>query len=103
VIDAQGRIDTSSAPELETQLQELLARGKSRIIANMAHVSYISSSGLKVLLAALRKARDQQGELVLCNPQPKVLSILKMIGFDQIFPIAPDLKSAARLLEQQRP
>jgi len=76
------------------------APGDIHLTLDMADVSYISSSGLKVLLAALRQSRRQQGQLVLCNLQPKVASILEMIGFDQVFPIAQDLAAATCLLEQ---
>lgn len=101
VVTAKGRIDAASAPALEAQLKGLLAQSETRIVVDMANVSYISSSGLKVLLTALRQARQQRGQLALCNIQPKVASILEMIGFDQIFPIAQDLETAPRLLEQQ--
>lgn len=100
VVTAHGRVDAAAAPNLESQLKALLAQGKTQIVVDMADVSYISSSGLKVLLAALRQSRRQQGQLVLCNLQPKVASILEMIGFDQVFPIAQDLAAATCLLEQ---
>jgi len=100
VVTAHGRIDAAAAPDLESQLNALLAQGGVHIVVDMADVSYISSSGLKVLLAALRQARRQQGQLILCNLQPKVASIIDMIGFDQVFLIAPDLAAATSLLEQ---
>lgn len=103
VIYGHGRIDASAAPELEAQLQDLLAEGTNQIIVELSDASYISSSGLKALLTALRQARRQRGELVLCNLQPKVTLTLEMIGFDRVFPIAPDLAAAAQLLEHKGP
>jgi anti-anti-sigma factor len=100
VVTVHGRIDAATAPNLEGQLDALLAQGKAHIVVDMSDVSYISSSGLKVLLAGLRQARRQQGQLILCNLQPKVASIVDMIGFDQVFPIAQDLVAAISLLEQ---
>lgn len=100
VVTAHGRVDAATAPNLESQLKALLAQGKTQIVVDMADVSYISSSGLKVLLAALRHSRQQQGQLVLCSLQAKVTSILEMIGFDQVFPITQNLTAATRLLEQ---
>lgn len=100
VVTAHGRVDAANAPGLESQLEALLAQGNAQIVVDMADVSYISSSGLKVLLTALRQARRQQGQLVLCNLQPKVTSILEMIGFDQVFPMVKDLAAATCLLEQ---
>ncbi len=103
VARAYGRVDAATAPELEAQLYELLAQGEAQIVVDMAEVNYISSSGLKVLLATLRQARRQQGNLALCNLQPKVAAILEMAGFDLVFPIGQDLEAAIRLLEQARP
>jgi serine/threonine-protein kinase RsbW len=100
VVTARGRIDAAAAPDLESQLEAVLAQGNTHIVVDMADVSYISSSGLKVLLATLRQARRQGGQLVLCNLQPKVTSIIEVIGFDQVFLIAQDLAAATRLLQQ---
>jgi len=103
VAKAYGRVDAAKAPELEAQLDELLSQGEAQIVVDMAGVSYISSSGLKVLLTALRQARRQQGNLALCNLQPKVAAILEMAGFNLVFPIGQDLEAAIRLLEQTQP
>jgi anti-anti-sigma factor len=100
VVTVQGRVDAAAAPNLESQLQATLARGDVHIVVDMSDVSYISSSGLKVLLAALRQARRGQGQLILCSLQPQVTAIVEMIGFDQVFPIAPDLAAATSLLEK---
>jgi anti-anti-sigma factor len=100
VVTAQGRMDAASAPALEAELKALLDQGETRIVVDMAQVSYIASSGLKVLLATLRQVRQRQGRLILCNIQPKVASILEMIGFDQVFSIAPNLATASSLLDR---
>ena len=99
VVNTRGRIDAAQAPLLETRLKDLLTQGETKIVVNMADVPYISSSGLKVLLTALRRARRQQGDLVLCNLQPKVSSIMEMIGFDLVFPIAHNLETAPDLFK----
>jgi anti-anti-sigma factor len=103
VAKPHGRVDAATAPELEAQLYELLSQGEAQIVVDMTEVSYISSSGLKVLLAALRQARRQGGNLALCNLQPKVSAVLEMAGFDFVFPIGQDLAAAIRLLEQAQP
>ena len=100
VVTAHGRIDAAAAPNLESQLKALLTQSDARIVVDMADVSYISSSGLKVLLAALRQTRRQQGQLVLCDLQPKVTAIFEMSGFDRVFSIGQDLETAIHLLEQ---
>jgi len=99
VVRPRGRLEAASAPTLQARLAELLAQGQTRIVVDMADVTYTSSSGLKVLLSALRQARRQRGELVLSNVQPKVISILEMVGFDRVFPIAQDLHTASQFLQ----
>jgi len=99
VIAAHGRIDAATAPDLESQLEARLTQ-EARVVVDMADVSYISSSGLKVLLASLRRARRQQGQLVLCSLQPRVAAIFEMAGFDQVFTIGKDVEAAAQLLGQ---
>jgi len=98
-VTPRGRVDAASSPALGDRFKSILNRGETRIIVDMAEVSYISSSGLKVLLNASREARRRQGQLVLCNLEPKIASIIEMIGFDQVFPIAQDMEAAARLFE----
>jgi anti-anti-sigma factor len=98
IVAPQGRVDAVAAPDLETKLEALLEQGDVRIVVDMAQVSYISSSGLKVLLATLRQARQQQGQLILCDLQPRVAAIFEMAGFDQVFSIEQDLEAATRLL-----
>jgi len=98
VITPSGRVDANTAPDFEAELGGVLNQGDVRAVVDMAQVSYISSSGLKILLSALRQTRQQQGQLILCNLQPRVAAIFEMAGFDQVFSIGQDLETAIRLL-----
>ncbi len=94
VVSPRGRLDSRSAPLLEHTLNAQLESGHTWIVVDMHDVDYIASSGLKVLVAAWRRAREQQGDVILCGLQPRIVEIMEMVGFDMLFQLYPDLESA---------
>lgn len=95
VVEARGRLDAGLAPELEAQLNALLASGHARIVVDFGRVSYISSSGLKVLLVAMRAARRQGGDIRLCAMSERVRDVFTLSGFHKIFAIHATEQDAA--------
>lgn len=79
-IAIEGSVDTVTAPELEAAIAAL-PETLERLILDFAAVDYVSSAGLRVLLAA-----DQRlsGALVLCNVNPDVREVFEMTGFDEL-------------------
>lgn len=95
IVEARGRLDAGLAPELEAQLNALLAAGHAHIIVDFRRVSYISSSGLKVLLVAMRAARKQGGDIRLCAMSERVRDVFVLSGFHKIFAIDASEQEAA--------
>ena len=81
-----GRLDTTTAPQLEAELKELLP-GLTELKLNLAEMEYISSAGLRVLLSA-QKAMKKQGEMILTNVNATVMEVLEITGFLDILTIA---------------
>ena len=95
VIAVSGRIDSYTSPNLEEELDTLLAAGHCNIIMDFSNVSYLSSSGMLALINAEKKCLIQdRGKVLLANVPGQVLSSLKLAGFDQIFDIFPDVNTA---------
>ncbi len=90
----QGRLDTSSVPEFELILSEHLDAGRSRLVVDLADVTYVSSSGLRALLSVRRRARAGGGDVVLCNMAPRVREIFEMVGFVSLFGIFASVQEA---------
>ena len=90
-----GRIDHQSAPELQKTLDDLINQGQFKLVLDLSGVNYISSAGLRVLLAA-RKAvkRWNRGDLRLTHIQPYVRDTLDLVGFTRIFEIYDDVVDA---------
>ncbi len=84
VVEASGRLDALAAPQLDETLAQALARNAC-LVVDLAGVTYISSSSLRVLLLGVRRARRQGGDLKLCCLSPRVRKVLALAGFDQVF------------------
>jgi anti-sigma B factor antagonist len=87
IILFSGRMDANSSPEGENTIQSLVRSGRTKIVVNVSDLLYISSSGLRVLLAGLKQARQAGGDLRLSCLQPQVRDVITMTGFNRIFSI----------------
>ena len=81
----EGRLDTTTAPQLEKFLSEN-SKGIKDMVIDMAKLEYISSAGLRVLLAAHKKM-SKTGTLKLVNVCDEVMEVFDMTGFSDILDI----------------
>lgn len=82
-VKVDGRLDTSTSPELEGALAKILYADKVNDVRfDFADLEYISSSGLRVILASLKKIGGMGGKVHIENANSTVKSILSMTGFD---------------------
>lgn len=100
VLTPSGRIDSLTGRQFEAALSAQLEAGFNRVVVEMQSVTYISSTGLKVLLSAQRRAQAQGGGIALAALTQRVREVFEMSGFDTIFRLANATDEAARLLEQ---
>lgn len=77
-----GRLDTNTAPALETELKESLG-GVSELVIDIEDLAYISSAGLRVLLSA-QKTMNKQGTMVVKNVNAEIMEIFEITGFTDI-------------------
>lgn len=85
VVKLAGRLDTVTAPELETALKEILP-GISELVFDLETLEYVSSAGLRVLLSA-QKTMNAQGEMKVCNVNSTIMEIFEVTGFSDILTI----------------
>ena len=81
----EGRLDTTTAPKLEVELRSRVD-GVSRLVFDLAKLEYISSAGLRVLLA-MQKLMNRQGAMLLRNVNEAVMEVLEVTGFSDILRI----------------
>ena len=82
----EGRLDTITAPELETELKASLD-GVSKLTLDFSKLEYISSAGLRVLLST-QKRMNAQGSMTVTNVNATIMEIFEVTGFNDILTIA---------------
>lgn len=84
-IALEGRLDTTTAPQLEKELKEDVA-GVTELTFDFAKLEYISSAGLRVLLSA-QKIMNKQGHMAIRNVNEDIMEIFEVTGFSDILDI----------------
>ncbi|MBQ9333711.1 MAG: STAS domain-containing protein [Lachnospiraceae bacterium] len=85
IVNLEGRLDTSTSPQLENDLKANID-GVSSLIFDIKDLQYISSAGLRVLLSA-QKIMNKQGSMVIRNSSEEVKEIFDVTGFSDILTI----------------
>jgi len=87
IVSPEGRLDAPSSEELKAKMEGLIGDGCRKMVANLDRVEYISSSGLRVMLASLKQLRKTGGDLKLACLKPYVRETFEIAGFTQLFEI----------------
>jgi anti-sigma B factor antagonist len=94
VVHVAGEVDVYTSPSLKVALADATGDGCRVIIADLGKVPFIDSSGLGVLVGALRRVREAGGELRLVSEHEAVVKILRITGLDRVFPLYATLDQA---------
>jgi anti-anti-sigma factor len=86
VIALEGRLDTTTAPELQEQLIPEFDTVK-HIQLDFKQLVYVSSAGLRVLLLGEKTAKAKTGRMSLVNVSPEIQEIFEMTGFSEVLAI----------------
>ena len=81
----EGRLDTSTSPQLEAELRASVI-GVKELTFDLEKLDYVSSAGLRVLLAA-QKVMNRQGGMKVTNVKPEIMEIFEVTGFVDILKI----------------
>ncbi len=94
VVGIRGRLDTTTYGILEKKMEEFYDRGENRFLVDCAGMDYISSSGLRVLLIGMKRAKVLGGRFVICSLRDNIREIFDISGFSSIFEVFPDAGEA---------
>jgi anti-anti-sigma factor len=93
VLKVDGHLDSVSSASLEKRLKEIIAGSATRIVVDLADVSYISSGGWGIFVGEVRRLREQSGDVVLVGMSAEVYDVYELLGFNDIlraFNTAPE-------------
>lgn len=93
-----GRLDSLTAPEFDAWFGDRLAAGDNRLILDLTALNYISSAGLRSLLAAAKQSKTVSGKIVLCGLSGTVAEVFTMSGFLTIFTVVATPEEALRAM-----
>ncbi len=85
VVTVKGRMDAITAPVFEKTLSELIAGGEIRFVIEMAGLEYISSAGLRGILATAKALKGKGGQIRFANVAGTVKEVFDISGFGTIF------------------
>lgn len=94
ILELVGRLDTTNYTGVENKIMALLDAGERNFLLQCEKLEYISSSGLRVLLALLKRLGQNNGKLVLCCLNESITEIFEIAGFSSIFAIEKTLEGA---------
>ena len=81
-----GRLDTVTSADLEREVKDQLD-GVEKLVYDFENLEYVSSAGLRVLLAC-QKIMNKQGEMIVKNVETDIMEILEITGFTSVFKFA---------------
>ena len=94
ILALSGRLDTDTSADVELTLQDLLAAGERNFLIDLTGIGYVSSAGLRVLLATAKQLEGGKGSLRLCGLNPSVKQVFDVAGFSKLFALFPDRAAA---------
>ena len=87
VVAARGELDVNTAPELRERLSGLIGAGAKTVLVELSGVTFIDSTALSVLVSALKRLRQADGDLELSSPSPSVRRVFEITGLTRLFTI----------------
>lgn len=100
VVSVSGELDMATAPQLQDQISDLLEKGRTRLVFDLAEVSFCDSTGLSVFVRAKNSTDDAGGGTVrLAAPQRGVLRILEVSGLVEVLRTYPTVDEAVAAQE----
>lgn len=94
VVEASGRIDSSTAGEFEEALTQAMENGHKNLVLDLAEVDFLSSAGLRAMVNARKSLQAMGGNLCLAQPSERVVDTLEIAGLHVLFNSYPDRESA---------
>ena len=94
VLEIKGRLDSLTSVELEGQIKSALNAQPRAVVLDFSGVEFLSSAGLRVLLSAAKRCRQQSTKLALHSLMPNIAEVFDLGGLTVFLPAYPDRASA---------
>ncbi len=94
LVTVSGRVDSSNAAEFDNYLQQTVADGHHNVVLELSGINYMSSAGLRAIVALLREAKKHRGDVRIAKPSDRMKEVLQLAGLDSLFEVYDDETAA---------
>jgi len=99
IVELTGEIDVYTSPKVKDAITGLIDRGRYNLVISLEDVRYIDSTGLGVLIGALKRVREHGGSVNLVCTNPQIKKIFEITGLVKIFGMHESEASALKAIE----
>jgi len=92
VLSVGGEIDVYTAPSLREKIEEVLGDNVTMLAIDLENVGFLDSTGLGVLVGAMKRLNERDGNLVVTCTKPHILKVFEITGLSKVFDIRDDLE-----------
>ena len=94
IAKTEGRVDGTNAREFQVALEAAIDASERAVVLDMEKLSYISSSGLRVILLTAKTLRNRNAKFAVCSLSAPIQEVFEISGFDKIISIRPSQAEA---------
>ncbi len=87
VVSISGRMDAVTTPDVESRLRQLITSGEKQLVINLQQLDYISSAGLRALLATAKRLKAEQGDIAFAHLEGHVREVFEISGLYSVFKV----------------
>lgn len=99
VVLLDGEVDVFTAPTMRDGLAEPIRAGHHHLVLDMEKVTFLDSTGLGVLIGALKKVRAHDGSVRVVCTHERIIKIFRITGLARVFPIHPSIATALACIQ----
>lgn len=96
IVSVSGKMDAVTAPEYERRLRQLIDDGEKTFVNDFSGLAYISSAGLRSILATAKALKAKDGTLLFCGVTGPVRDVFEVSGFGSLFQLHDSPESALK-------
>lgn len=101
IVEVHGEIDTYTSPKIREEINDLIEKGCNNLIVDLTDVRYMDSTGLGVLIGALKRVKEKGGCINIATTDFLILRAFKVTGLKRIFGIFDSVEKAKTAIEKE--
>lgn len=94
IVEVSGEVDVYTAPDLRQNLRDATTESGRRVVVDMTNVKFLDSTGLGVLVGAMGRIREGDGDMRLVVTSDHILKVLRITGLDALIPVDESVAAA---------